>query len=180
MRKSGQNLVEFVLVLPLLVVLLLALIELALYWRTVQVVQETALEAALVASQAYVPENQGGYNLAAHNASLLVLKRAKKIDPDGFNFSWKSFGDNAPFNFQEYLDPGGCDSTVPLSCKAWLRVDYRDPYAKGVIVQLGYKYNPMFLGLEFSIPRSDGAKKIVIIPKEIQISSTKIQQYVTY
>lgn len=185
MKKSGQNLVELVFVLPLLVFLILGIMELAIYWRNVHVIQETALEASIVASQATISYDTTDTSKMTNKVYALLLNRGPKIAKNGVNFSGTvklysgGIYGNAPYSIYEFGDPVGCNPSTN-SCNFWARIDYRDPMRRGVSVQIGYKYQSIFHGVKFPIPYSDGTKYVVIIPEYIYITSSKIQQYGAY
>jgi len=50
LKKNAQNIIEFVFVFPLVITLVLAIFELAMFYRTVHAVQSVALQAAANAS----------------------------------------------------------------------------------------------------------------------------------
>lgn len=190
MKKiKAQNLIEFALVLPLIVVMFFGIIELSLFWKTINNVQSIALQAASAASGTFVAENQTGsvvsntnFNAAVSKAASIVVARSKSLNIDSlaFNsltaFNGGQFGDR-PYSMYvlestQTKKIDGVDKPVLT-----LTVDYRDPYKQGVVVQLSYYYSTVLLGAEFTMP---GGKKVTIIPKNIAVSSTKIQQYINY
>jgi len=66
-RDAGQSLVEFVLVLPILLVIIFGIIEFANAWRTSQIITNTARE---VARQAILPSST---QQAAHDTAVARL-----------------------------------------------------------------------------------------------------------
>lgn len=175
MNKKGQSLIEFVIVLPLLLVVVLGIFELAMFWRTSHTVQQIALEAAVIASGSYIPYD-GGPNTAGDKAASFVVSRMGSLGKPTNISMTKSILDNAseePFAAYQYTG-GTAPNGGPL---VTLVVDYRNPINRGVITQLTYNYRTMLVGAEFQVP---GGRKIVILPRDIPISSTKIQQYNTY
>ncbi|OGI00808.1 MAG: hypothetical protein A2104_06540 [Candidatus Melainabacteria bacterium GWF2_32_7] len=177
MRTKGQSLIEFVIVIPILLVLLFGIIEYALFWRNVQAVQQIALESAVIATDEYIPLS-GGQNTAADKAADYVASRLSTLglSSDTLSTSSKIILDNEseePFAAYEYKS-GNAPNGEPL---IRFVIDYRNPLTRGVITQLSYQYKTVLFGLEFQLP---GGKKIVIIPGYIPISSTKIQQYNKY
>jgi len=190
LKKKAQNLVEFVVVFPLIIILIFGIIEIALFWKAVHTVQEIALKAAANAATQIVLDYQTSmdsddldcsdgecFNFAAAYAMNIAKDRQGSPSASGIYFTTSflpHFG-TPPYTAYDFVS----DNTVSLDGVSEplmkLSVDYSDPYKKGVIVQLLYWYSPVFYGAEFSLP---GGQKITIIPKHIQISSTKIQQYI--
>lgn len=174
MKRKGQSLVEFVIIMPIFLVLIFGIIEYALFWRTVHAVQQIALESAVIATNEYVPTS-GGANLAVDKAADYVKTRTGTLGFSGITFT-KTILDNAaeePYAAYEYK-AGTTPDGGPL---IRFTVDYRNPVTRGVITQLSFYYRTIFFGMEFDMP---GGRKIVIIPSYIPISSTKIQQYNKY
>lgn len=194
--RQGQNLIEFVIVMPLLIVILFGIIEFALFWKTTQTVQEIALAAAAAAASKIV--NEGDANNAAvlaardvvqNRAGSLGISNLQPLTPNPVN----GFG-NAPFALYEATSQETRrDANGNMQPLIDLTVDYRSPYATytnpatftnnaapvggGIITQLTYRYNTILLGAQFTLP---GGTVVTIIPREIDISSTKIQQYSNY
>ena len=179
MFKKGQNLIEFVIVTPLLVVILFGIIELSMFWKTTQNVQEIALEAAEGAAAQFVNDNSNP-NPAVTKAVDIVTKRLKSLGLSDVTLADNPQGDSfgvRPYAMYEYKSnqTRNVDSIdTPI---VTFTVDYRDPYTNGVITQLAYQYRTILLGAEFTIP---GGRKITLIPRDMEISSTKIQQYINY
>ncbi len=179
-KKKGQNLLEFVVVIPLLIVIIFGIIEFALFWRTVQTVQGIALEAAAGAASQYVDEN-GTANPAVDKAIAIVNSRVGTLGSETVTLQDQPLGSNygiRPFAFYQFASQEKV-STFSDGDKPLMQVliDHRDPYQKGIITQLVYQYQTILMGAEFILP---GGRKVVIIPRDIEISSTKIQQYNNY
>ncbi|MFH0702722.1 MAG: TadE/TadG family type IV pilus assembly protein [bacterium] len=179
-KKKAQNLIEFVIVTPLLLVILFGIMEMSLFWKATQTVQNIALQAASAAAATYVADN-ATTNDAATNATNIVKNRIGSLGIKNITLNQQpiqtGYG-TAPFALYEYrsaqtrtIDTG----TVPLII---FTVDYRDPYQRGVVTQLIYQYRTLLFGIAFSLPGV--VQKVTIIPRDIQISSTKIQQYNQY
>ncbi|EKE02129.1 MAG: hypothetical protein ACD_20C00421G0003 [uncultured bacterium] len=174
MKRKGQSLIEFVMIIPIFIVLIFGIIEYALFWRTTHAVQQIALESAVIATNEYVPTS-GGANTVADKAADFVKSRVGTLGVGSITFT-KTILDNAaeePYAAYEYK-AGTAPDGGPL---VRFVVDYRNPVTRGVITQLSYYYRTIFFGMEFELP---GGKKVVIIPNYIPISSTKIQQYNRY
>ena len=191
-RKKSQNLVELVLILPLLLVILLGILEYALFQRNVATVQDIALEAAVVASKKYVDENTGpfagayaaGENTAIDDALTLTTARINALGLSTITFNHNDLGPafgTRPFALYEFYSTKTVtykgDATTPLIT---LTIDYRNPVGDGVSTQLIYHYNLILFGVEFRIPGVNGGRPITIIPKNIQISSTQTREYIYY
>lgn len=179
MFKKGQNLIEFVIVTPLLVVILFGIIELSMFWKTTQNVQEVALEAAEGAATQFVNDNSDP-NPAVTKAVDIVTKRIKSLglsditltdNPQGNTFGVR------PYALYEYTSNQVRKVDLVDIPIVTFTIDYRDPYTNGVITQLTYQYRTILLGAEFTIP---GGRKITLIPRDMEISSTKVQQYINY
>lgn len=185
LKKSAQNLIEFVLVFPLLVVMIFAIVELSFFWKTVNNVQNIALQAASAASTSFVSDSETSntisdvtYNNAVKRALSIVTSRSQSLGVSNPVFSptplAPEFGEK-PYAMYELVTSDTkptTDGNVPV---LRLNVDYRQPLKDGVIVQLSYCYSTLFLGAEFTLP---GGTKVTIIPKNMLISSTKIRQYI--
>lgn len=179
MKKHGQSLIEFIVVAPLLVLILFGITELILFWRTAQTVQEIALESAAGASQQYVALDSAT-NSAVDKAVLVVENRLKSLGLDGITLTEKDLGSTygtKPFALYQYNSSQTRTTDNGVFPIITLTVDYRDPAKNGIVTQLIYQYRTLLLGAEFELP---GGRKVVIIPKDIEISSTKIQQYNSY
>ena len=185
MKKKAQNLIEFVMVMPLLIIIIFGIIEYSLFWKTSQTIQEMALKAAIGASTQYVDNTYTSsdmtdtlFNPAANQTVNIVQKNVGSLGLNNISFeNPATITGTAPYAFYMFKSTKTTNTsagTVPLMT---LTVDYTDPYTSGVIVQLIYEYRAVFGGAEFRLPNG---QNIVIIPKNIEISSTKIQQYINY
>jgi len=186
LKRKSQNLIEFVIVIPLLLIVLFGIIEYAVFWRNAQTVQTIALEAASTAATVIVNDDQTEtfgpfFNQAALKAFTVVRTRVKDLGlPDlGFTITNPNGFGKRPYAVYELTsqqtrsvtDESGNQQTLPIIRFIF---DYRDPYKRGIVTQLVYQYKTLFLGVEFNLP---GGHLIKIIPRDIEISSTKIQQY---
>lgn len=172
MKVKGQGLIEFVIVIPVLILLILAIVELGLFWKNAQVVQQIALEAAVVAAHENVSPTASS-NSAAAAAAKLVQNRVSSLGLKSLVLSRTVIAGTAPYAAYSYSG-GTAPNGKPLIT---LIVDYRSPIKRGIITQLIYNYRTLFIGIGFTIP---GVKPVVIIPRDIPISSTKIQEYSMY
>lgn len=184
MKLKGQGIVEFILVIPFLIFLLLSIIELGIFWRTTQLVQQVALEAAIAGSQNY---NMQASDLltttinAADAARDAVIARVPSFGISGITMSTRTVPSHAnnsqgePFVVYRYSSAQlNSDS---LRSYFVLDIDFRNPVERGIIAQLTYDYRTLFFGLDFAVP---AGSRITILPRSIPVSSTKVQEYHLY
>lgn len=170
MKEKAQSLIEFVIVIPLLIVILFGIMEMAMFWRAVQTVQQIALEAGVIASGQTTYTS--GPNTAVDKAANFVQGRVKSLGINGLVLTKTILTDPADQPFAAYQFKGGtAPNGQPLIV---LVIDSRNPVTKGIVTQLTYQYRTLLLGLEFNVP---GGKTISILSRDIPISSTKIQEY---
>lgn len=169
-KHSGQNLVELVVVLPLLVLLILGIMQLGLYWRTFQTIESVALEGSNVAASTIddlsTPANEAKDDAVDSINSRLAMAGMPTVG----NASVAPVAGtppNALYQSPAVVNPKDVQITL----------DYRNPTANGVIVQVVYGYKPILAGTKIPIP---GGTPISIIPDFIQVSSSQIQQYNIY
>ena len=160
MKIKAQNLIEFIVVIPILIIVILGIIEYSLFWNNVQIVQRIALKAAIGASSQYVDDSytssdmgNATFNPAALKAMQIVQQNTGSLGVGNITFS--------------YLDPGSTYGQKPYSLYTFyssqtrntylgtmpvmtLTVDYTDPYNQGVVTQLIYQYKSVFGGVEFA------------------------------
>jgi len=187
LKRKAQYTVEFVLIFPLIIMLLFGIIEFGMYYRSVYIVQDIAEEAASVASRQIVLDSMisdditsNSFNQAAIASRDVVLARAKSLAVAGLVLNYVDLGPTygkKPFALYEF------DSaetkilngvTTPIIS---LLVDYRNPSENGMAVQVVYQYKTLFYSLSFPLP---GGNVITLLPKDINISSTKVQAYLNY
>ncbi len=195
-RKS-QNMIEVILIIPLLLVILFGIVEYAVFQRTVSAVQDIAEDAVVAASKYYVAPNVCNLssppawcangapydpteNSAVNAALNKILTRVHVLGGlQGVNFKFKdlrsAFGKRpfALYEFDATKTTTYRGQTVPVMI---LTVDYRDPMHEGVSTQLIYYYHLIIMGLKLQIP----GRKITIIPDIVEISSTQTRDYVNY
>ena len=171
----GQNLVELVVVLPLLVLLILGIMQLGLYWRTFQTVESVALEGSNVAASTidnYATEDGTTATnepvmaaIDAINSRMAMAGLPQVAAADVVPVSGTS--PNCLYQNAAVVNPRDVQITI----------DYRNPTANGVVVQVVYGYRPILAGTRIPVP---GGSPINIIPSFIEVSSSQIQQYNTY
>jgi Flp pilus assembly protein TadG len=168
-NSAGQNLVELVIVLPLLVLLILGIIQLGLYWRTFQTIESVALEGANVASSTV--DNLGTAANEPKDAAVKAINDRMSMaglpSVPAANVAPTGAEPNALYQSPAVVNPNDVQITL----------DYRNPTANGVVVQVVYGYRPILAGTSIPIP---GGSPITIIPSYVEVSSSQIQQYNTY
>lgn len=175
MRKRGQSLVEFAIIIPLLVVLIFSIIEFSIYWTTVNAVEGIAMDASTKMASIHVSEAAGS-NPAVDMAVLSIADNSKYLG-EKMVFGTPSITGTEPFALYKYESNQTRDTVNGIKPMMTVTIDYRDPYKDGIILQLSYQYRTILLGASIPIPGND---PIVIIPRDIMITSKKNQQYNSY
>ncbi len=183
--KKGQNLIEIVLIAPLLLVLLFGILEYALFQRNINVVQDIALDAAVVASRHFVdsditPDDPLTENPAVEAALNRVLERIGALGQKDIVFEYNNPGDEfgqRPFALYEFKSINTVEYDGEQQPTMIFFVDYRDPINKGVSTQLVYHYSLVLFGISIPLP---GGRQITIIPRNVPISSTQTKQYIYF
>ena len=185
--KKSQNLIEVILIIPLLLIILFGIIEYSVFQKTVSTVQDIAEDAAIAASKYYVDPTSGPFagvyttteNPAVNAALNKVRIRTHVLGLNFNNYAYNDLGSafgKRPFALYEF------DATDTITYKGnsvpilIFTVDYRDPMYEGVSTQLIYYYHLMLMGLKLGVP----GREITIIPDIIQISSIQTREYVNY
>jgi len=191
-RKSAQNLIEFVVVMPLLVVMIFGIIELSVFWRTVHTVQNMALQATTNGASQIVLEDQTSsslndldctdgscFNFAVAKAVNVIQRKQGSLGLSGLTFNCTSSDNDGKRPYSLYKCSSNKTVSVDEEEKPVLEliVDYRNPSKNGMVAQLIYQYRTLFLGASISLI---SGQTITIIPRNIEISSTKIEQYISY
>lgn len=168
-NDKGQNLVELVVVLPLLVLLILGIIQFGLYWRTFQTISSVALDGANVASSTIddLSTSSNEAVTAATNTITTRLSQAGLPSPAAALSPTAGTAPNALYQTPAVVNPNDVQITV----------DYRNPTTNGVVVQVVYGYRPILAGTSIPIP---GGDPITLIPDFIEVGSSQIQQYNIY
>ena len=185
-RKKAQNMLEIVLIIPLLLILIFGIMEYAIFQRNVNAVQDIALESAVAASKYYVdeatlPSDPFTENPAVEKAVGIVLNRVGALGPGRtFTFDYNDMGaafGKRPFALYEFSSQKTVEYKGRNVPRCIFTIDYRDPVNEGVSTQLIYHHTLVLFGLKMQIP---GGRTITLIPQNIQISSTQTRQYVHY
>lgn len=167
--SSGQNLVELVVVLPLLVLLILGIMQLGLYWRTFQTIESVALEGSNVAASE-IDNLSTTQNEPVEAAITAVNNRLSMAGLPNVSSAVSPISGTAPNALYQ-------SSAVVNPRDLQLTIDYRNPTANGVVVQVVYGYKPILAGTSIPVP---GGSPITIIPDFVEVSSSQIQQYNMY
>jgi len=187
LKRTAQNLIEFVFVFPLLIIILFGILEFGVFYRNAHVIEDIATEAAVSASRKLVYSTMtsdditnANFNIAAKAAKDVVMKRRGVFAPSDLTFAYIDTG--TQFGTRPYA-LYRIDSNETRMIDGILTpivsivIDYRNPEEDGITVQLIYQYRTMLVGASFPVL---GGAPIVIIPRDITISSAKIKQYITY
>lgn len=180
--KEGQNLVEFMFILPILIFLTLAIFEVALFWQDVNAIYN--LNAEINANLALIDPR--GMSLgdtcgAATRAEHILEERDSMIALSDATYSKNIIDGSEPFALYEYTSTNQVTGQGKPQIALW--VDCRNPFESGVTTQLEFYHKTLIM--KASIPRfSPGAdgdtSAITIIPDNVFIASPKlntIRQY---
>jgi len=177
--KKAQSLIEFIVVIPLLILVVFGIIEFSVFLRSTQVVQQIAMESAVAASNVYVTESSNP-NPAVTKVLTVVSSKLSSLGLSNITFSEVPLGGtwgDKPFALYRFESDQTRDIDGVATPLIIFTVDYRDPYQQGINTQLVYQYRTLLVGIEFNLLNG---RKVKIIPRDIEISSTKTQQYVNY
>ncbi len=175
-KKAGQNVVEAVFIIPILVIFTLAIFELALYWQDVNAVyalnNEISANAALIdlsnlsPGTTVCPAVDVAQNILEKKDSSITLNNptythsVEVIEGQAQGFE--------PFALYKITSNTQVDGKPQIT--AW--VDCRNPFEKGIITQIEFFHKTVIM--KASIPRLDKPEPIVIIPDKTFIASPKL------
>lgn len=190
MKKKAQNIIEFVFIFPLLFVVILVIIEVAMFWKSVSVVQNIALKAGSNAVLQPITSNMttvspSDTDCSDGACSNFVVAKALEVVKNSHPILGVG---NLTYTCSVKTSSGSGDSTYygtpPFAyydCKSSqsnngvptieLTVDTRSVSTHGVITQLTFNYHTFILSA--SVPLPDGSE-LVVIPETVPISSTKV------
>lgn len=190
LKKPAQSLIEVVFVIPLLLIIIFGILEFAIFYRNVNVVEDVATEAAVSAARRFVLDSMSsnniadtsnaGFNSAVTAAMDVVIKRKGALGLSSLTFSYTDLG--AVYGSRPYA-LYQIDSTQTRTINGTatpvvtLMVDYRTPKDDGIMVQLIYQYRTLFAGAELPVL---GGPPVVLIPRDIPISSARVREYISY
>lgn len=179
--KKGQNLIEFIFILPTLIFLTLVIFEVALFWQDVNAIYN--LNAEINANLAVI--DPSGMSLgdtcsAATTALNILEKRDSMITINDVKYSKNIKDGSEPFALYEYTSASQITGTGKPQISLW--VDCRNPFEDGITTQLEFYHKTLIM--KASIPRFASKKgdtsAITIIPDTVFIASPKlntIRQY---
>jgi len=176
-KKCGQNLIEFVFVLPILLFLTLAIFEVALFWQDLNSVY--ALNAEINANVALIdPRGMviGDKCTAASKAVEILAAKDSAISLTDQTYTETAQDGASPFALYKYTASNTVTSMEKPQITLW--VDCRNPFENGVTTQIEFYHKTLIM--KASIPRFDKPEPIVIIPDKIFIATPKlntIRQY---
>lgn len=172
-KKSAQNLIEFIFVLPILIFLTLVIFETALFWQDVNSIYN--LNTEINANVALIePSGMAlGDTCSAATKALDVLQaKDSMISLNNPTYNKTVLDGQEPFALYKYIansvTVGGV--TKP-QISLW--VDCRNPFENGVITQLEFYHKTLII--RATIPDFSGGAGIVIIPENIFIASPKLK-----
>ncbi|HBG49378.1 MAG TPA: hypothetical protein DDW90_07745 [Cyanobacteria bacterium UBA9971] len=190
LKRPAQNLIEFVFIIPLLIVILFGILEFAIFYRNVSVVEDIATEAAVAASRKLVLDtmtsnniadtSNAGFNKAAKAARDVVMMKRGKLGLSNLTLAYNDLGAGfgaRPYALYEIVSTQTRLVDGVATPIITLVVDYRAPNEDGMMVQLTYQYQTLLLGIQLPV---FGSTPVVLIPRDIPISSTRIKQYLIY
>lgn len=173
--------------LPILLFISLALMEVALYWQEVNTIYNLNAEInANVALLDYSGKSIGSVCIAADNAEYhSAIATLQRID-SAITMTDVTYTDPAtaradgtePFALYKFtggpmITPSPIDGVAQSpKPQITLWVDCRNPFEDGVTTQLEFYHKTLIM--HASIPRLDGAPPIVIIPDNVFIASPKL------
>lgn len=189
-KKSGQNIIEFVFVFPILILLTLAIFEVALYWQDLNAVY--SLNTEINANVALLDPTiiiSGVRNRAAYTAIKMLEEKGSTISLSNpqYNVSSDDFLSFSKINNPTFVMDGTepyalykftSTTTVAGKPQITLWVDCRNPFEKGVITQIEFYHKTMIM--KASIPRFDSPDPIVIIPDNVFIATPKLNTIKQY
>ncbi len=169
--KKAQNLIEFMLIFPILLMATLVILETALYWQDVNAVynlnSEINANLALTepGSQSWTESCAAADNaikyLEGENGEYNKIKAITMANPE---FTKNVIDGKEPFSLYKYEIKADDKPLVTL----W--IDCRNPFEEGYTTQIDFYHKTLIVSA--SIPTLKG-EPIVVIPKNIHIASPK-------
>lgn len=174
-KTKAQNLVEFIFVLPILILLTLTIFEIALFWQDVNSIYN--LNAEINANVALIdpanpPMNIGDTCTAATAAVNLLQKKGSMISLSDTTYDKTIIDGKEPFALYKYNSTNTVNTDGNTTPQITLWVDCRNPFEEGFTTQLQFYHKTLIM--KASIPRIDKPEPIVLIPDHIFIASPKL------
>lgn len=176
-RTSGQNLIEFCFILPILIFLTLGIFEVAMFWQDLNSIY--SLNEEINANVALVDTGHmdlGDRCTAATEAitrleardSMISLNNPTYNSAAGIDDTSLVIDGQEPFALYRYA------STNAVAGKPQIRlwVDCRNPFENGITTQIEFYHKTLIM--RASIPRFDNPEPIVIIPDNVFIITPKL------
>ena len=180
-KRIAQNLVEFIFVLPILLVLTLVIFETALFWQDVNSVYNLNAEINANAALADTSNMTSGSRCTAATTALAFLEKRDSM----ISLNNPTYNDSAAINDASLVTDGSEPFALykftanPITVggvtkpQVALWVDCRSPFEKGIMTQIEFFHKTMLI--QATIPSFDGGAGIVVIPKNIFIASPKLR-----
>lgn len=162
---------EFIFLLPILLILTLAIFEVAFFWQDVNAIY--SLNTEINANAALVDTNLmtlGSTCPAATKAESILENKAPIIAINKPTFSSTTIDGQEPFALYKYVSDTKVSTTGQPQITMW--VDCRNPFENGIVTQVEFYHKTLIM--KASIPRFDKPEPIVIIPSDIYIASPKL------
>lgn len=174
-KKTGQNLIEFIFILPILIFLTLVIFEVALFWQDVNSIYN--LNAEINANAALLDYSNLSFGSVCPAAdefnpkSAISILKAKDsmislTDP---SYTKTILDGNEPFALYKY-SAGTVNGQTKPQIALW--VDCRNPFENGITTQIEFFHKTLIM--KATIPSFTSPQGIEIIPENIFISSPKL------
>lgn len=171
--NSAQNLIEFIFILPLLLIITLVVFEAAYFWQEVNAIYNLNAEINANASLANVSGMPlGSTCTAAKNAKKILEARDSMISLTDSSFGMTVLDGKEPFALYKIASSTSVNVGGASNSQATLWVDCRNPFEEGITTQLEFYHKTMIV--KATIPRFDKPEGIVVIPENIFIASPKL------
>lgn len=174
-NHCGQNLVEFVFIIPMLIFLSLIIFEVSVYWQEVNAVSSLNTEINANAALADTKNMEYGITCpAAVKAKLVLEQRGKQISVNDPIYSFDTSEDpgKPPFVLYKIISNTTVTTKDGIKPQVTLWVDCRNPYENGITTQI-YFYHKTLIFKAY-LPSFDKSEPIEVIPENIFVTSTKL------
>lgn len=176
-QRKCQNIVEFVLIFPLVIIITLVIFEVALFWQDVNAVYNLNAE---INSNIALVDNSGlamGETCPSATKALDILEKRDSMitQTKESNYTKTIIDGQEPFSLYKYStnDVTIKDNNGETKPQISMWVDCRSPFEEGITTQVEFYHKTLIM--KASIPNfSDADNPIVIIPDNIFIASPKL------
>lgn len=167
--RKAQNLIEFIFVIPILLVTTLVIFEVGLFWQDLNSVYSLNNEINANAALSNIKNMSMGTTCTAASEAFQTLQEKDSI----ISMNNPSYGQSVidgqePFALYLYASTNQIAGKPQIS----LWVDCRNPFENGVTTQVEFFHKTLVM--RATIPRFDGGDPIVVIPDNIYIASPKL------